>query len=392
MIVASAFSGRLRGFNIIVTFLSFLDTPLLVPIVALYASGLGAEVTTIGLIVGVYSLTNTVASVVGGRLVDRFGAKWPLIGGLAGDALAMFAYSLARLPWHLALVRGFHGLGGGVVGPATMSITAETSAQHRRGRGMATYGMAIGMATLLGNAGGGIIGARLGYDYVFFLGGALLIVAFNLAVFMGGGQVRRTVTKRRFGEDLRRTGQLLTSGKLRLPYWSIFAQYFAFGAIVTLLPLHLRSLDLTSLHFSVLLASFAVVFVVVLLVFGHLSDSIGRVKPAALGIALAGAGVVTLPLSGTLPLMIGSMVLFGVGYGLFFPSLSALVADVTSPEEYGRATGLYHALLTVGVALGAPVMGWAASFLGTQLGLALSGIPLLVALGLAVGRLGRKQS
>jgi MFS family permease len=177
---------------------------------------------------------------------------------------------------------------------------------------------------------------------------------------------------------------------MRLPYAAIFSQYFAFGAIVTLLPLLLRSLDLTSLHFSILLGSFAVVFVLVLIFLGHLSDSIGRVKPAALGLLLSSAGVLTLPFSGSLALMIVSMVMFGVGYGLFFPSLSALVADNSSPEEYGRATGLYHALLTIGVTVGAAVMGWVASQTGARPALSLASIPLFLALALAISKLTQK--
>jgi len=57
----------------IVTFLGFLDTHLLIPVIALYASELKAS---------------------------------PLFVGLIGDTLSMFLYSLSRLPVHLALVLG----------------------------------------------------------------------------------------------------------------------------------------------------------------------------------------------------------------------------------------------------------------------------------------------
>jgi MFS family permease len=106
---------------------------------------------------------------------------------------------------------------------------------------------------------------------------------------------------------------------------------------------------------------------------------------------MAAIGVATLPLAGSLPLMVVLMGLFGFGYGLFFPALSALVADSASPAEYGRATGLYHALLTVGVALGAPAMGVVAGLVGTEPALSLASIPLLVATGVAAWSVLRRR-
>jgi len=57
-----------------------------------------------------------------------------------------------------------------------------------------------------------------------------------------------------------------------------------------------------------------------------------------------------------------------------------MVADSTSPEERGRATGIFHALLTVGVAIGALVMGWTAEAIGIKWGLALCGSAAILAI------------
>jgi MFS family permease len=369
--------------NFFVTLIGFLDTHLLIPVMAFYAAALGAGVSIVGLIIGLYSVSNTFANLVGGRLVDRFGHKAPLIGGLVGDALAMFGYALCQLPWHLALVRIFHGSSGGLVGPATMSVTARHSSAQYRGRGMAFYGMAIAIATLLGYGGGGIIAAQLGYQYVFYIGGLLLIIAVVLAGLMprepGSPRLRAST-----GDSLRKIMELLRQKNLRVSYCSIFAQYFAFGGIVALLPLYVKTLEMTAFHVGMLLATFSILFIIIQIPAGRLSDRVGRVKPAALGLLLAGASVVTLPLAGNFAVMAGIMAGYGLGCGLLFPSISALVADAASIEEYGRATGIFHALITIGVSVGAPIMGWIASFLGTRASLSLSGAPLFIALALAM--------
>ncbi len=81
---------RVLPITSVVTFLGFLDTTLLIPVMALYAAGLGASVGITGLIIGLYSITNTPANILFGRLIDRVGYKVPLVAGLIGDALSMF--------------------------------------------------------------------------------------------------------------------------------------------------------------------------------------------------------------------------------------------------------------------------------------------------------------
>lgn len=347
---------RIPQINFFVTLIGFLDTHLLIPVLALYAAALGAGVGTVGLIVGLYSVTNTLTNLLGGRLVDRFGHKAPLIAGLAGDAVAMFAYALCWSPWHLALVRLFHGGSGGLVGPATMTVVAKHSSPLRRGKAMGLYGMAIALSTLIGYGGGGIIASRFGYEYVFYVGGLLLIVAIALAGLMP----KETVTvgnKASWGDSLKEVAWLLRNRHLRLPYWAIFAQYFAFGGIVTLLPLYVASLGMTAFHVGMLLATFSLMFISIQIPGGYLADNMGRIKPATLGLSLAGISVITLPLPTTFGLIAMIMAVYGIGYGLLFPSISAMVADFAGVGKYGRATGIFHALITVGVSTGAPLMG-----------------------------------
>lgn len=374
---------KILRLNFGVTLIGFLDTHLLIPVIALYATALGAGVGVVGIIVGLYSITNTLTNLIGGRLVDRFSYKAPLIGGLLGDSLAMFAYSLCRLPWHLALVRAFHGGSGGLVGPATMSVAARQSSAERRGRAMGFYGMAIAVATLLGYGGGSMIASRLGNEFVFYIGGLLLVFAVILAGLMPKG-ARANGDRASWKDSLKRVAELLKNENLRLPYWAIFAQYFAFGGIVALLPLHVATLGMTAFHVGMLLAMFSLMFILVQMPGGYLSDRIGRLRPATIGLGLAVAGVVTLPLAGTFGLMVVIMALYGTGFGLLFPSISATIADSTMSEEYGRATGIFHALITVGVAIGASLMGWVAGFLGIKIGLSLSGTALLIALAMAI--------
>ena len=81
--------------------------------------------------------------------------------------------------------------------------------------------------------------------------------------------------------------------------------------------------------------------------------------------------------------------LYGIAYGILFPSISALIADHTISEERGLATGIFHALLTAGVAIGAPIMGCVGGMIGIKLGLVLSSGVMVLALAVFLATLKR---
>ena len=375
----------------IVTFLGFLDTHLLIPIMALYASTLGASVGIIGLIIGLYSIANTPANILLGRLIDRVGYKFPLIAGLIGDALSMFLYSICRLPIHLALVRTLHGASGGIVGPATMSATADYSNKTQKGgRAMSFYGMALAAATLVGYGLSGILVSRLGYQALFLFGAALLTVGAGISLLLPGASKRGGMpTKTLPDGGFKKVKDLLKRRGLTVAYSSIFAQYFTFGGVVTLLPLYVSSLGMEAFHVGMLLAIFAVMFIIIQLPSGALSDKIGRLVPTSIGLSLGIVSLVILPSVATFSLLAVAMALYGIAYGILFPSISALVADHTILEERGLATGIFHALLTAGVAIGALVIGWAGETAGVKPGLVLSSGIMVIALAIALRALRR---
>jgi len=384
-------SRRVLLITSVVTFLGFLDTHLLIPVIALYASELGASVGLVGLIIGLYSLTNTPANILFGRLIDRIGYKLPLLAGLIGDAVSMFLYSLCRLPSHLALVRILHGTTGALVGPSTMSIMADYSGREQKGRAMSFYGIALGAATLVGYGLSGILASRLGYKAVFLFGAVLLVIGVVLSLLLPGGRKQgSSETSTSLGGGWKQAKELLRRKGLIVTYSSIFVQYFTFGGVVTLLPLYVKSLGMGAFHVGMLLAAFAVMFIILQFPIGSLSDRTGRLVPVAAGLSLSIVSLVILPSVGVFPLLAVAMALYGTAYGMLFPSISALIADHTVPEERGMATGIFHALLTAGVAIGAPAMGWVGGMVGIKLGLLLS--PAIMVLALVIVLRAIKQS
>ena len=231
----------------------------------------------------------------------------------------------------------------------------------------------------------GVIASRLGYEVVFFFGAVLLIIGAVVSLLLPGSRQRSlTEPKTPLGESWQKARDLLRRRGLIGSYCAVFAQYFTFGGVVTLLPLYIKNLGIEAFHVGILLAAFAIMFIILQIPVGSLSDRVGRLGPTVAGLCLGIIALLLMPSVTTFPLLVAVTAVYGVAYGAIFPSISAMIADQTAPEERGLATGIFHALLTAGVAIGAPVMGWVGSVVGVQPGLMLSAAVMILALAVTL--------
>jgi len=352
-----------------ITFLGFIDTQLTVPIMRLYADSLGATVAIAGFIIGMYSIINTPANIVSGPLVDKFGRKIPLLLGLGGDAICMFLYTLCSTSQHLFVVRGLHGLAGAVLGLATASMVADYSSREKRGRSMGFYAIAMGLAPLIGMMLCGVIMRNpVGFNMVFYTGSALLLVGVILAFLLP-----RTEAKGKAESiDFKRIGVIIAKKANIASYAAIFSLWFMMGVITVLLPSYMVSLGMTAFHVAMVMVATTAACVAFNYPAGLLSDKVGRKIPSIMGLALLVIAINLIPVATSFEELIGLGILLGVGMGCILPPVLALISDNTEKGERGTAMGIFHALLTLGVAVGAPVTGVLASEVGSSLAIHLS--------------------
>src|SRR5256712_8060829 len=174
--------ARRRTLNLLAaTMLGTMDSNALVPVIALYAQHVGADLVTIGIIVGLFSAVHAPANLLFGRIADRFGRKLPLQVGLLWDSVSLFLYSLATTPLTLALVRVSHGIGSGIVGPSSMALMADASTTERKGRAVALSGMSPAPAVVIGFGMGSAIVAILRFSVLFYVISAGLLGGLVLA-------------------------------------------------------------------------------------------------------------------------------------------------------------------------------------------------------------------
>ncbi len=338
------------------TFVAFFDTHALFPLISPYARSLGASLSLVGLIVGVYSAINLLGNLGAGLWADRVGRKLPLLLGLLLAGVALGSYSLIRNPAQLLVARMLHGFGAALISPASLASMGDLADPHRRGRTMALYGIAFGMAGLLGPPLSGLVRDRWGYDAVF-IGLAVLMfaVAFVvLTLFRGQPVPSHSPQRPPVGEVLRRR-------RLWVSFASALCWTFALGTLLVLVPLIGRDLGFSSARVGMLFGAFALAAILIQASpLSRLSDRKGRLPVIALGLAIIAASLLVLTGLRRWGAMMGAMFLYGVGFGFLFPAMSALIADETDSSTRGAASGVFTALFSLGIVVGTATAGWLA--------------------------------
>jgi MFS transporter, DHA1 family, multidrug resistance protein len=334
-------------------FVYFLGFHALLPIITPFALSLGASVGLAGLIAGAYSAVNLVGNLGAGYWTDRLGRRLPLVLGLVTVGLALLLYPLARGPQALFWMRIVHGLGAALVAPASLSYVGDTAAPGRRARSMAVYGAAIGLTTLIGPPMAGLMQDRLGYAAVFITLAALTLIvavpAFALtqetlpgAARSRGGQVRQVLARRR----------------LFVAYAATFCLLFSLGVLIVFVPLAGQALAFSSARVGLFFASFALAAILIqVLPVGRLSDRWGREPLIMLGLGVLMVALLLLPGLSQWGTWMGAMFLYGIGFGLLFPAMTALIGDETEPSTRGTASGVFTAVFSLGASVGTGAAG-----------------------------------
>ena len=324
------------------------------PVADLLQRERGFSDTQIGWLNAIYSLPNVVLLLIGGWMVDRFGA------GRMMAATAALCFCGALLT---ALGAGFAGMAAGRlvfgIGAETFNVATLAAIVHWfSGRHLA---FAIGASLALGRAGAFAVDLSPTWIADAYAAGwqppllvAALFAGLSLAMALafwgldrGRGLARPRAAAPAFAwRDLYRFGP---------PFWQLlalcmlwYAVIFAFRSTFSIKFFqHAHGLDLAAagaINGTVYLAAlFATPF------FGWLADRSGRPAPLlAFGALLLPLAVLTM-MSRALPLWIGT-VLIGISYSLVPAVLWPLASRLVPAPRLGTAFAVLSVGLNVGIA------------------------------------------
>lgn len=321
------------------------------PVATRYADGpLGADATGVGLSIGVFSVAALAFRPVVGWASDRFGRRPLLLLGGALTVVALVGHLAATsLPAFFA-VRALLGIGEAFFFVAAVAAIADIAPPARRGEAINLGSLSVYLGLAAGPFIGETVLAASGFDAVWVAAAAIAAVATGLA-----GLVRESapgVLEPRDGP--RRRGRLFHPAGI-LPGFLVLtgawgmAGYFAFAALLA------GGVGMSSAGLP--LAMYALIVIVLRIVFASLPDRMGPARLAGAALAITAVGLAVIGVAPGQAGFLAGTAVFAVGIAFMFPALIALAVSRVDETERGSVVGTTSAFLDLSFGLGPAVLG-----------------------------------
>lgn len=146
-------------------------------LISSYAVSFGTELTAVGLISGIFSITALFFRPVGGFLSDFLNKKRICVYTTFLIALVIVFYALSPTVSILLVMRVLHGALFGINGTANMALATEFIPDDHMGEGLGYYGLGQVLAQIVGPTIGIAIRDAFGYRALFFIIAASTLLA-----------------------------------------------------------------------------------------------------------------------------------------------------------------------------------------------------------------------
>jgi len=334
-----------------------------------------------GIITALYPAVEGLSALPVGAYVDRKGRRRAFVLGMV--LISIFTFAIGLTP-NLLSVSGAHALSGlaaALVTVSSLTMITDLTVEKNRGAGMGAFDLAnlggYGVGIAIGAAFLTIFKTNLGYSFLVvagILGAATGFVYFSLKEPPHSVQQRKSL--REMYDNL--TGEVAAI----FPIWFSLTVVVGFYLFLPKIAKNINPAADFSQSAWLILLGLAVLGGGALL-FGRISDKIGRTRTMAIG-AVGEIGFLLL-LPDLFPKLIaiapgtswvesynqiGPIIIVG---GLFFflgaaiiPSILAYIGDKAAQDFRGSAMGLYSLMLSAGIALGTVLAGITDELAGVQ--------------------------
>jgi MFS family permease len=352
IVFAAAAVGAGAGRAVTTTYLPVLldridDAPGLIGLVMLVNAGAGLSVP---LVVGYWSDRRR-ARGEGGRLPFVLGGTVLAAGGLTSIA---FGFSSSYLALAVFAAVAYAGLN--VVTTAHRALVAELFPSGERARATSAQELALLVGGLVGLAAGGAL-TEIAL-WAPFAAAAALLPLLALPTLFGVREGETAAAETRDGRPLRYYARAATRRGVRTLLMAEVLWVMGYAALPAFFVLYAEHvLDLTPSRAALILAAFGLVTAAA--VFGA-----GRVKRPELlrpmllaGVALMGAGLISVPLTTNLLVVAPALVVAAAGFGIVSTVGFPYLATMIPPGEAGAYTALFLSFRSIGSTLALPLAG-----------------------------------
>ncbi len=337
-------------------FIDRLGGALVFPFLTLYITRkFGVGMTEVGLLFGVFAVTNLIGSTLGGALTDYFGRKGTLIFGLVMSALISLSMGLVNSFQLLFVSIAFVGLFANVGGPAAQAMVADLVPEEKRAQGFGILRVMANLAVAIGPAIGGLLAVR---SYlILFIADAVTSLITALFVFFILQETRPAATSgvqsETIVQTLRGYGRVLRDTKFTAFILTCMLIVVVAMQMNTSLSVYLRDVHgLSDQRFGYMLTLNASMVVVFQFYITRRMQGARPLVMAALGSALYTLGFSLFGFVSGYALFLTAMAILTSGEMIFVPNAQALVACLAPEDMRGRYMAAYGLTWTLPMMFG----------------------------------------
>lgn len=328
---------------------------LVIPVLPVYADGLGAGPAVLGGVVAAFGLGRLLVDFPAGMIAQRLDQRRLLVASVAAIACFTLLTAAVTSIGQLVAVRLLTGLAGGVAMTSGQALLMHTE-PARLGRTMG----ALQAYQLAGGALGPVIGGVLvGVDARLpFVAGGIILVTLTLL-----GVLRPIPRWQPVSHRARPAGEpgprLWTAGLVSISFVGFSIFLVRFGGQQFLFPvLAYDRAGLSPAQLGTALAVTTLLSLGLVRLAGSVTDRWGR-RPVVV-VSTATLGLVTLGFlgAGSVSVFLTALVLTGVATAFTGPPTGAYLADAVAPQKRGMAVGVYRTFGDLATLVGPLFFGW----------------------------------
>jgi len=357
------------GVLFLIVFVGLLGFGIILPLFPFYAERLGASPEIITWTMSGYTLGQFVVTPVWGRVSDALGRRPVLIMTMLGSAVAYVVLAYADELWIVIASRVFGGMMAGNIAAAFAYVTDITS-EKQRAAGLGRVSAALGLGFMFGPAFGGLL-AGGDVDTANYVMPALAAAGLSLLAMLGAmiflpESLAPEHRKPLFGSRRAKApspddgvGRSVVMTLLLMLIAVAFVFYTAMSLMESIFALWANdSFDMgpRSIGWIFLLLGTMNVLVQGVLI-GKLTERFSEKQLAIAAAVLFGVGMAILAEATAYWHILAGIISFGIGTGLFNPTISSMVSKTAAENERGFVMGKYQAASALGRVVGPAVSG-----------------------------------
>ena len=355
------------------------------PIVIMTEYG-GGDVEA-GLAMTFFQVGTVAARPCAGILIDSLNKRRLMLAITTAFFLVMTAFAFASALSVLYGLRLLHGIIFAVATTTAAAIAALILPPARKGEGIGYFALSTNLAMVVGPMIGLLLMEYFSASALF----CLLSVLAAVSIAAGGGQKLPDAVilpEKRSARTL--SVSTFIERKALPPALIAGILFFAYGSVLTFIPLYTRGLGLSS-ETSLFYACYAGAILVTRPFIGRIFDRKGPDYTVYPGLCLFAAGMFLLGRIDGLSGLITAALLLGAGFGAVTPALQTLAVRSAPAARAGVATATYFWSLDISVGLAAAGLGVVAVTYGYAFTYSVVDVAV-IALGTVCYTLWRKHS